>query len=221
MPQRSRILIVEDEPEQLRLYRKALREYQVTWVTCASAAVKSLETTIPDLIILDHVLAHGERGAEFIPALKARAAHVPIVVVSGTLDLRGQIEALQGPLAASFILEKPISLETFVSTVKKALGSCGMGEAIAMLRSMEKAEKIESNEPERRFTERLHRQHEILNRVRKSGERPNVSALSREFNVARKTIQRDLHDLVKRGQLEAALFPDWEKAGDGSCEDGS
>jgi hypothetical protein len=31
--------------------------------------------------------------------------------------------------------------------------------------------------------------------------RPNVSALSREFNVSRKTIIRDLQDLIGRGQL--------------------
>src|SRR5262245_60130361 len=204
------VLIIEDDPQQLRLYRKALRGHKLTCVSSAMGALQAIEAELPDLIILDHVLAQGEHGLDFLPRLKAKAAHVPVIIISGTLDIRGQLAALQGPLAAHYVLEKPISLEEFENTVHQALEHCGLGEAVQMLRSLERAEKIESNEPERRFTERLARQHEILNRIRSAGDRPNVSALAREFNVARKTIQRDLHDLVQRHQIDISLFPDWE-----------
>jgi CheY-like chemotaxis protein len=203
------ILIVEDDPQQLRLYTKALRGYRVTCVSTASAALEEITRALPDLVILDHVLADGERGTEFIPKFKQLAAHVPIIVISGTLGLEEQLAALQGPLAAHYVLKKPVSLDDFQRTVNLALDKCGMGEAVQMLRSLERAEKIENNEPERRFTERLERQHEIVNRLRKTNERPNVSALAREFNVARKTIQRDLADLVQRGQIDPAVYPDW------------
>ena len=43
----------------------------------------------------------------------------------------------------------------------------------------------------------LARQHEIILRVRRSSERPNISALAQEFNVPRKTIHRDLHDTLR------------------------
>jgi transcriptional antiterminator len=95
--------------------------------------------------------------------------------------------------------------------VDRALNECGMGEAVKMLRSLERAEKVESNEPERRFTERLERQHQIMNRLRAAKQRANVSALSREFNVSRKTIQRDLQDLLQRGQIDPAVYPEWEE----------
>jgi hypothetical protein len=62
--------------------------------------------------------------------------------------------------------------------------------------------KKKAHKPERSFVERLARQHQILNQLRGSGERPNVSALARQFNADRKTIRRDLCDLVQRGQLE-------------------
>lgn len=203
------ILIVEDDPQQLRLYTKALRGYRVTCVSTGTAAIAEIERALPDLIILDHVLADGERGTDFIPKLKQVAAHVPIIVISGTLGVEEQLAALQGPLSAHYVLKKPVSLDDFQRTVNLALEKCGMGEAVQMLRSLERAEKIESNEPERRFTERLERQHEIINRLRKTNERPNVSALARQFNVARKTIQRDLADLVQRGQIDPAVYPDW------------
>jgi len=205
------ILIVEDDPQQLRLYTKALRGCRLTCVSTGSDALRAIVEHVPDLIILDHILANGEKGADFLPRLKAEAAHVPVIVISGTLDIPGQLQALQGPLSAHFILEKPVKLEELEATVEKALDQCGIGEAVRMLRSLEQAEKIESNEPERRFTERLARQLEILNRTRKSMERPNVSSLAREFGVARKTIQRDLHDLVQRGQIDPAFFPDWNQ----------
>jgi hypothetical protein len=74
--------------------------------------------------------------------------------------------------------------------------------------------KKKAHEPERRFVERLARPHQILNQLRGSSERPNVSALARQFNVDRKTIRRDLCDLVQRGQLEAQVCHEAEDAGE-------
>jgi len=82
------ILVVEDDPNQFRLYGKVLKGFRLTCVVNATAALKALEERLPDIIILDHVLAGGERGADFLPKLKELAAHVPIVIVSGTLDIR-------------------------------------------------------------------------------------------------------------------------------------
>src|SRR5581483_10018077 len=43
------ILIIEDDPKQLKLYAKALRGYRLTCVTTGEAALKSLAETKPDL----------------------------------------------------------------------------------------------------------------------------------------------------------------------------
>src|SRR3954449_70608 len=94
------ILIIEDDPQHLRLYAKALRGYRLTCVGTGTAALKTLEEKLPDLIILDHVLAEGERGTDFLPRIKAVASHVPIIIISGTLDIEGQLSALSGPLSA-------------------------------------------------------------------------------------------------------------------------
>ena len=99
-----------------------------------------------------------------------------------------------------------------IAIVEKALTECGFGETVRALQSLERAEKIENNEPERRFTERLARQHQILNQLRRSAQRANVSALARQFNVDRKTIRRDLCDLVQRGQLNAETCSEAEDA---------
>jgi DNA-binding NtrC family response regulator len=93
-PATATILVVEDDPNQFRLYGKVLKGYRLTCVVNATAAIKALEERLPDLIILDHVLAGGERGTDFLPRLKEIAAHVPVIIVSGTLD---------GPLFLNFI----------------------------------------------------------------------------------------------------------------------
>ena len=52
------ILIIEDDPRQLRLYAKALRGYRLTCVATASAALTILQEHVPDLILLDLSLIH-------------------------------------------------------------------------------------------------------------------------------------------------------------------
>jgi DNA-binding NtrC family response regulator len=203
------ILIVEDDPAQIRLYSKALRGYRLTCVASGTAALDQITRHIPDVIILDHLLADGEKGTDFLPKLKDVAAHVPVIVISGTLDIAGRLKALQGSRSAHYTIEKPVDIHELKKTVQQALEECGLDETVRALRSLERAEKIESSDPERRFTERLSRQNELLKRLRETTGKPNITHLAAEFNVSRKTILRDLHDLVQRGQLDATIHSDW------------
>jgi CheY-like chemotaxis protein len=195
------ILIIEDEPEQLRLYAQALAGYRLTCVSNASAAPDLLAQQLPDVILLDHVLAHGELGLEALPRLKAAAAHVPVIVVSGTLGVADQLKALSGPDSAHYVLEKPVGLKPLREIVKRALDDCGLGEVVRSLQSLERAEAINTGERERVFTERLARQHDLLKHLRGTTEKPNLTQLAADYKVDRRTIRRDLHDLVQRGQL--------------------
>ena len=59
-------------------------------------------------------------------------------------------------------------------------------------------------------TDRLSRQNQIRQFLARSKERPNISALARDFGVARRTIIRDLQELIRRGQLKPEVYPEWE-----------
>src|SRR6185295_8020757 len=104
------ILVIEDDPLQFRLYREALENYALTSCSTVTTALAVIEQAPPDLIILDHVLADGEKGADLLQRLKDAAAHVPIIIVSGTLDIQERLRALQGPDAANYVLEKPADI---------------------------------------------------------------------------------------------------------------
>lgn len=210
------ILIIEDDPKQLKLYAKALRGHRLTCVSTGSAALQAVTEVKPDLIILDNILDAGEKGIDFLPKLKSAAAHVPVILISGTLQIRQQLAALQGPHSAHYTLDKPVDLDELDRTVEIALTQCGFGETVAVLQSLEQAEKIDASEPDRRFTERLARQYEMIKRLRAATERPNISGLARDFNVSRKTIIRDLQDMIRRGQLAEEVYPEWRtETGDG------
>ena len=209
-PWKASILVVEDDPDQLFLYQQILAGHKFTSVTTAKEALAALEESVPNLIILDHILADGDLGTDLLPVLRSNYSHVPVVIVSGTLDIKGQLQALQGPYAAHYVIEKPVDVQTLRSTVQQALDECGVGEAVRSIRSLERAEMIKTNEPERVFAERLARQHELFKRLREGKETANVSALSREFNVHRRTISRDLTDLINRGQLDPKVYAEYK-----------
>ena len=209
------ILIIEDDPAQLRLYSQALERFQLTCVPDGKAALRELNRALPDLIILDNVLAGGGRGVDLLPHLKDAAAHVPVIVITGTMKIRDQVSVLQGPRSAHYILEKPVELDELDQTVEAALSQCGLGEALNTLRSLEGTEKLAFSDIDRRFTDRLTRHHKLINQLRGEQQRANVSELSRQYEVSRKTIIRDLKDLIQRGQIPEANYPEWQTADDG------
>jgi hypothetical protein len=95
--------------------------------------------------------------------------------------------------------------------VKAALDECGEKELVRQFEALERSHRSDALDLFSRSTERLARQIKILEQVRKSKERPNISALSRQHNVARRTIIRDLQELIRRGQLAPEVYPEWEQ----------
>ena len=95
--------------------------------------------------------------------------------------------------------------------VETALKECGEREAVRQFEAVERSHRIDALDLFSRSTDRLARQNRIRELVGKSKDRPNISALAREFNVARRTIIRDLQELIRRGQLKPEIYPEWEE----------
>lgn len=212
------LLIIEDDDLQYELYEETLSDYRLVRALNGSAALAKLPVEPPSLLILDHVLAEGERGLDFLPEFKELLPHVPVIVVSGALEVRQQLAALQGPRRAHYCLPKPVDLRELKRTVATALKECGDAEIVRQFEALERARRIDAQELLSRSTDRLTRQNRIVEIIGKSRERPNISALSREFKVARRTIIRDLQELIRRGQLKPEVYPEWEKPVDDGDE---
>ena len=206
----AHILIIEDDDLQYEIYEEALSKYRLTRATTCTGALRELTGDAPDVLILDHVLAEGELGLNFLPEFKELLPHVPIIIVSGALEVRQQMAALQGPRRAHYCLPKPVDVHELAATVATALTECGEREVVRQFEALERSHRTDALDLFSRSTDRLSRQNRMLIIIGKSSERPNISALAREFKVARRTIIRDLQELIRRGQLKPEVYPEWE-----------
>ncbi len=207
---KPRILVVEDDDFQYEIYEDALEAFELVRAVSASEALAAIHGNTPHLILLDHILAEGERGLDFLPEFKELLPHVPVVVVSGALEVQQQIHALQGPRRAHYCITKPVDVDELVRTVEIALRECGETEVVRQFEALERSKRVDAEALFSRSTDRLARQTEIRRRVAAATDRPNVSALAREFRVARRTIIRDLRELIRRGELKSEVFPKWD-----------
>ena len=212
MNTKATILIIEDDDLQYEIYEEALPAYRLVRAKNGSEALARIPNCAPEVLVLDHVLDEGERGLDFLPQFKELLPHVPIIVVSGALEVRQQLQALQGPRRAHFCLPKPVDVRELRQTVETALMECGQTEVVRQFEALERSKRVDAQELLSRSTDRLSRQNHILEIVGHSNERPNISALARQFNVARRTIIRDLQELIRRGQLKPEVYPEWEQA---------
>ena len=104
------ILIIEDDDLQYEIYEEALSKYTLVRVTNGTEALAQISKSPPSLLVLDHVLSEGELGLDFLPEFKEVLPFVPIVIVSGALEVHQQLEALQGPRRAHYCLTKPVDV---------------------------------------------------------------------------------------------------------------
>lgn len=120
-PEASRepsILVVDDNPADVRLIREAIAERRIHVAEDARAALAHLETSTPDLVLLDLSLPQ-MNGHELLSEIRAqsRFAAVPVVVFSSS-DSREDIRrAYEG--SANCYVTKPSSLDRFLDTVRR------------------------------------------------------------------------------------------------------
>jgi len=205
------LLIIEDDDLQYEIYEEALSKFNLVRAKTGSTALTQIPKIRPDAVILDHVLDKGELGLDFLPELRELLPFVPIIVVSGALEVHQQLEALQGPRRAHYCLTKPVDIRALKRTVETALKECGEKEVVRQFEALERSHRTDALDLFSRSTDRLGRQNHIREALGKSKARPNISALAREFGVARRTIIRDLQELIRRGQLKPEVYPEWEE----------
>jgi DNA-binding NtrC family response regulator len=209
------VMVIEDDDLQYEIYEEALSQYSLTRVSSGTEALARVPSGPPDLVILDHVLDRGELGLNFLPQLKELLPFVPIIIVSGALEVHQQLQALQGPRRAHYCLTKPVDIRVLKRTVETALRECGERELVRQVEALERVHRIDAVDLFSRSSDRLTRQAHICEQVAKSRQRPNISALARQFGVARRTIIRDLQELIRRGQLAPDAYPEWENPREG------
>ena len=119
---KKRILIVDDEPANMKILVKALREtYKLIISTNGFQALELIEVNPPDMILLD-IEMPGIDGFEVCKRLKQNEKTKDIPVVFITAIDEGEEAAKGLALGALDYIPKPFDVDTVVQRVKSIIG---------------------------------------------------------------------------------------------------
>lgn len=113
-----RLLIVDDEPTNLRVLRQILQDnYKLSFARSGEDALALVEKELPDLILLD-IMMPGMTGLEVCQQLKANPAfaHIPVIFVTALQDAMD--EAYGFEIGAVDYIVKPVVPSTVQARVK-------------------------------------------------------------------------------------------------------
>jgi two-component system cell cycle response regulator DivK len=120
----NRVLIVEDHPLNLKLFRDILtaKGYQTLEDRVGSEAVKLAERHQPTFIILDVLLPYSS-GIEIARTLKSKIAtkNIPIIAVTALAITETHQKMLQAGCCVCLV--KPFSLDQFLKAIDDAIKS--------------------------------------------------------------------------------------------------
>jgi two-component system KDP operon response regulator KdpE len=123
---KSKVLVVDDEPQITRVLRTVLTSqgYQVKTAAEGEAALSNFSEWRPELVITDLVMPHMD-GVELCRRIRAISS-VPIIVLSVKGEERSKVDALDS--GADDYVTKPFGIDELLARVRAALRRSG-GEA--------------------------------------------------------------------------------------------
>lgn len=114
----ARLLVVEDDPDQLELRRLILEQagHQVWTAADQARALERFAEAAPAVVVMDLRLPRTEDGLTLLGALRARDARVRIVVLTGAPE---SLTSLAASGSAEHYLKKPVPSEELLSLIEK------------------------------------------------------------------------------------------------------
>jgi DNA-binding NtrC family response regulator len=114
------VLIIEDDPPLASFYKRILEYngYQPICVSNCTEARSQINLECPDLVVLDVLLPDGN-GFDLLQEQSTPMCKLNKVVVISSGDFKQQARAV----GISHYLNKPVSAESLLATVQRALAS--------------------------------------------------------------------------------------------------
>jgi CheY-like chemotaxis protein len=128
MPQKRKILLVDDDLDFLEMHKAVLvnHGYEVTTATSAQEGLERVRTGMPDLIVLDLMMEKHDAGFSFSRQIKSDPLFkkIPILMVTAVADATGYKFSLEKDgywMKTDEFLDKPVEPSVLVDTVEKLL----------------------------------------------------------------------------------------------------
>ena len=118
-PQKTRVLVIDDEPQILRALRinLSVRGYEVATAATGAEALRSAADHRPDVIVLDLGLPDMS-GIEVLGGLRGWLT-APVIVLSARTDSSDKVEALDA--GADDYVTKPFGMDEFLARLRAAV----------------------------------------------------------------------------------------------------
>ena len=117
----KKILIVDDEPDIIKVLARRLQEqsYEVSTALDANEALLKIRQGAPDLIILD-IMMPGTSGNEFAQRLKndKSTSKIPIIFLSA-LQTKEEEQKQGGFVGGNVILAKPYEIQFLIAKIEE------------------------------------------------------------------------------------------------------
>jgi two-component system OmpR family response regulator len=116
MSDRPHVLVVDDQADICELIRDTLEDegYRVSAAVNGRIALKLLQNERFDVAVIDALLPHGVSGRKV--AKEARAAATPVIMITGSLTMRDELEGSPFP-----VLMKPFRISELSRLIRDIL----------------------------------------------------------------------------------------------------
>lgn len=198
------ILVVDDEESIVRSLEGILTDegFEVRNAVNGKAALERIEEEIPDLVLLDIWMPELD-GIETLVKIKETCPGLQVVMMSGHGTIETAVKATK--LGAYDFIEKPLSLEKVLLTIKNALEHNRLEEEISLLKEREKGRN--------RITGNSEAIRELKEQIRIVAPTNAWVLISGENGTGKELVAHTIHQLSKRShkpmvEVNCAAIPE-------------
>src|SRR3989337_1831023 len=164
----KKIMVVDDEDSIRQSLSDVLKDegFKVISARDGHEALKLLDSIAPDLVLLD-IWMPGMDGTEVLKRIKTARPGLQVIMISGHGNIEAAVKAIK--LGAYDYIEKPLSLEGILLTVKRALKEGGKESSEFGVPGARRAgEELKSQIPNHKFEAKKGRADRLQRTIKKS-----------------------------------------------------
>ena len=164
----KKIMVVDDEDSIRQSLSDVLKDegFKVISARDGHEALKLLDSIPPDLVLLD-IWMPGMDGTEVLKRIKTARPGLQVIMISGHGNIEAAVKAIK--LGAYDYIEKPLSLEGILLTVKRALKEGGKESSEFGVPGARRAgEELKSQIPNHKFEAKKGRADRLQRTIKKS-----------------------------------------------------